>query len=402
MKSIILCKYKLKDIVRRPLSLFFIFLLPLLIIGTAVGPFVKWISHESFVDRFHLSIVNHDPTVETRAIIQHFAGADTLKEIADIEQMNEQAAIQLLKENKTAAVLIIPEGFSADLTVGKNTPVEVVGNSQRPLQSLFVKEMMVSAANQVSAAQSGVNTVYSFLKRAGVNGEALNRAFQQSIIDFSLHSLGRQRLFSVIDIDNPAVTSPIQYVIVSFFIICLFFWAIFLCNSLHRDASRAVVLRFASLGIKEWNHTFAMLLSLITLLLVFSTTTLFLLILIGKGQVADVLLPLLAFLLICVLAVCCTTVFLQNIFKNSLFFYLFSIGTVLVGSIAGGLLIPVAYFPKWFEFVSLLSIQHWMLDGAFSSLNGEFPVASILILAAYSFCLLIISLVLSRKRGSFQ
>ena len=138
---------------------------------------------------------------------------------------NEQKAKQLLQQNKVAAIVTLPKGFSHDIAHGKNQPLHVIGNSNKPLQSQLFRYVMESAADYTSAAQSGINTVDAFLEKENVSDKNRRAEFKKSLVTFGLHVLDRGSLF-----DEQIETSFFQqdmkqYYVLSFAALLLMIWS---------------------------------------------------------------------------------------------------------------------------------------------------------------------------------
>ncbi|MEK1831946.1 ABC transporter permease [Priestia megaterium] len=108
-----------------------------------------------------MAIVDKDDTAQTKYVIEQLTEGK-LRKILKPLYTNEQKAKQLLQQNKVAAIVMLPKGFSHDIAHGKNQPLYVIGNSNKPLQSQLFRYVMESAADYTSAAQSGINTVEAF------------------------------------------------------------------------------------------------------------------------------------------------------------------------------------------------------------------------------------------------
>ncbi|MCD8501574.1 MAG: ABC transporter permease [Bacillaceae bacterium] len=163
MKSLTWLKYELKNMLTDYKVLCTIFVGPmifLLFVSYLISPFLIEDRHFEKID---LALVNLDDSTITEMIIQHFLNDEGVEKYVNVLQVNEQEAEQLIKNNQVASTVIIPERFSADLSVGINTPVTVIGNQKQPLQAAMIKMLMESGANMVTASQAGINTVYSYI-----------------------------------------------------------------------------------------------------------------------------------------------------------------------------------------------------------------------------------------------
>ncbi|WP_257350222.1 ABC transporter permease [Pseudalkalibacillus decolorationis] len=208
MKSTVLARMQLKEILRQPMAWGVLFLLPLGLVAFLVYGLENLMKSESLLPPFDVAIVDEDDTVETNLLIQQFQEDEELEELITFRHVNESDAQDLLTENKVSAILTIPDGFTKGIRIGENKPVLVIGNEQRPIQSALFHEMMKSAADLVSAAQSGVNTIYEFKNREGSAGSAEINA---SIKEFTLFAFGREKMFEKEEIESFSGVTPLKY-----------------------------------------------------------------------------------------------------------------------------------------------------------------------------------------------
>ncbi|MFG6116352.1 ABC transporter permease [Halobacillus sp. MO56] len=193
MHSISLLLLEIRAAARRPLLLFVCLLGPFLLLGFlgyALSGFVKE-DNENIV----VSIVDEDQTFETKSLINQLQDDETLAQQLDFEEMGKTEAEQELRAGNGTGAVIIPEGFTADLRNGTNTPIEVWLDDQQPLESGVLRLLLDSAASYISAAQSGVNAVYDSVIKPLDHSSDRQQLLQQVIVTFTLEALDRNDLF---------------------------------------------------------------------------------------------------------------------------------------------------------------------------------------------------------------
>ncbi|WLD93041.1 ABC transporter permease [Alkalihalobacillus sp. AL-G] len=218
MKSTVLARMQLKEIVRQPLAWGVLFLLPLGLVAFLVYGLENLIKSETLLPPFDVAIVDEDNTIETKLLIQQFQEDEELEELITFRHVTSDEAEGLLANNEIASILKIPNGFTDGIRYGENKPVVVIGNEQRPIQSALFHEMMKSAADLVSAAQSGVNTIYEFLNRYDSAGSGEITA---SIEEFTLFAFGREKMFEKEEVESFSGVTPLNYYSTSGFILLL-------------------------------------------------------------------------------------------------------------------------------------------------------------------------------------
>lgn len=367
---------------------------------------IGWVCMEFFKedapDQFaEIALVDKDNTMETQYVIQQLLESDHLKRVTKITQIEEKKALQLMEKNEVAAMIVIPEGFSQDVKRGINTPVKVVGNAQRPLQSQLVFYLMESATKFVSAAQSGINTIYHYLEKEHVSSKDLSKEYKNSIVFYSLHVLGRGELFEVKEKQYLFHQSMTTYYVLSFYLLILFIWSFGLLIFLKGQLKQSIKNRLISIGVLTIHERMALFLT-ITL----SVTSLAFL-----GSI-----PILLWMQISILRITIFLGILLIVSVISIFFILIDIFVhhdkfylltgmffILIGTIAGGHIIPVVYFPQWVEKISLFTLNSWSLNFVFSIFHDNpaaFSFAGMKILGACFAVFLVVTLLLLFKKSS--
>ncbi|MDK2934584.1 MAG: linearmycin/streptolysin transport system permease protein, partial [Clostridiales bacterium] len=100
-------------------------LLLIFLISYAISPLFYT---NAYIEKFKIALVDRENSLETRTLINHFEKSDALKNLTEIIHTDYEQALKLIHKDEVAAVIVIPEHFSEDVAVGKNTPVTVIGN----------------------------------------------------------------------------------------------------------------------------------------------------------------------------------------------------------------------------------------------------------------------------------
>ncbi|MDQ0243741.1 ABC-2 type transport system permease protein [Bacillus fengqiuensis] len=365
------------------------FLLGLGIIGS------EMLEEEARVESFKVAIVNEDSTFETRLVIRQLTESPHLNRLIRTIHMDRKQAEASLRHNEIAAAVYIPKGFSRDVAKGKNTPVKVVGNRKRPLQSQLIRHVMESAADFTSAAQSGINTVYYFMEKAEFPRKERKAEFKRDILSFSLHILGRGELFEEKKQNHLFQQSLVQYYAISFYTLLIMIWSFMGLLLLKANVNRSVHTRFLSMGISGFQLAAAKICFLFLLVFISS-----MLLAVSMLPWQEVPIPVhkTAFIAGTMLIILvCTTFFvmIEVLIKNERLFPLISMGLLLFGAMTGGHLIPAVYFPDWLERLNAWSVNGWILTYMFSFF-GEKSAYSASVLGFILFIMLAINLAVTR------
>jgi ABC-2 type transport system permease protein len=395
IKLLFLFWYDLKNKLNDTRAVIIMALVPflmILLVGYAAVPLLR--SH-SLVEQFSVALVNQDNSLETRTMINHLESSEELSGLFLMEKVDYAEAMDLLTRNRVAAVIVIPPGFGESIAMGKNRPLELTGNQRRPLQSSLVRVVLQSAADLVTAAQSGVNTVYYYLRQAHVSGAELDRSLNQSIMSFMLSSLGRTRVLQTVHVSSLANLSPLEYYSVSFALLFLMLTGMISLKSTVTESEDGVVRRLLAQGVRPLQVVSARFFSLTLVLAVqFSLLLLLLVFFVDgyfRGQLFHLVLASAAAVAaaagLLLLLACCTS----NVTALNMLGF-----TLIAGmAITGGGIVPLAYLPEWLRPLQQLSFNKWAAQGLYQALFGtvsglEWALGSTIILTAtavFSLCL---------------
>ena len=364
MKSLTWLKYELKNMLTDYKVLCTIFVGPmifLLFVSYLISPFLIEDRHFEKID---LALVNLDDSTITEMIIQHFLNDEGVEKYVNVLQVNEQEAEQLIKNNQVASTVIIPERFSADLSVGINTPVTVIGNQKQPLQAAMIKMLMESGANMVTASQAGINTVYSYMQKIETSPEELNAIFQDSVIKFTLHSLGRNEIWIKQTSSPYGDLTMQQYYLVNMGILFVFFMSL-LGVKISTNESVRLEKRLLTFGLSSFHYLFVRFFSL-SLFIAFPFTAYFAAFSwVMRDSFAGNLSHIVIIGIFLILFFSTIFIVISTIFRNIGTVNLVSIIVIILIAVLGGTFIPLTFLPSYVGEFQFLSITYWLSQGLY-------------------------------------
>ncbi|MET3699000.1 ABC-2 type transport system permease protein [Bacillus oleivorans] len=354
-----LLNLQFKTVIKQWKLLLASFLVPILVV-TGLSFIVVSLFEPETREPFKVAIADNEDSMETGYIIQHLTQAEHMKSMLSVIETTEENAFQLLEQDEIAAVMVIPDQFSKDIARGKNTPVKVVGNSQRPFQSQIVRHFMESSADFVSAAQSGVNTVDAFLREANASKDTIRQAFQTSVVDFSFHALGRNEVYEDIVIDELHTTDIKQYYLGSGLIGIVMIWAFFSLWLTRGSMENTVLRRLVVSGVST-RHRFTA--RLISTLMIVLFQIILLSPLIWQLDFINQPIPLILYLSLMGFMFITCFLLIETITMNEKPMLIVSTVILLIFLLLGGHILPTVYLPAWFETVSAFIPNYWAMDG---------------------------------------
>lgn len=338
---------------------------PLLFFAFVSYVLAPMFSEDRSFEKINIALVNLDESRETRMMLQQFIDNQEIQEVVNLRETNTLLARQWLENDQVSAVITIPENFGRDMARGVNTPIEVVGNEKRPQQSALVQQLMQSGANMVTAAQSGINTIYFYMEQANVAPEELNQMFRESIVTYALIALNRQEIWKKERISAYGDVSMAQHYLVNAGILFIFLMGLF---GLRVGAAESKLeRRLRSFGIQSFQLILVRLGSLALFIvgpyLLYFVPLMWMMKESFQGHFASMV--VISVLLLTLIS--SFYLFISVLFRHIITINLVSWLIVIGFSLIGGTLIPLAFLPSWFESMQPFSMLYWMSEGWFSA-----------------------------------
>ena len=111
--------------------------------------------------------------------------------------MEKEEAILALEAGEVVAVLELPEQFIQGILNGKNPDVTLIVDSTRPVESMLTLWVGQSAADLLSAVQSGIYAVLESYDAQGVAGLDRNQVMTQINMRYLNWTMNRQDVFQL-------------------------------------------------------------------------------------------------------------------------------------------------------------------------------------------------------------
>ncbi|WP_338448021.1 ABC transporter permease [Niallia oryzisoli] len=404
MKNIfILTELYLKIFMKNRKSAVFLWLTPIFFLLGAALIGQQLLKEESFVQPFQVAIVNEDQTIETEFVVRELTESPHLNKLITTVEVDRNKAESYLRDNQIAAIIQIPKGFSRDVAKGKNTPVIVIGNGKRPLQSRLITYVMESAANYTSAAQSGINTIDHFMSEADFSKEDQKDQFKRNVLSFGLHVLGRGEIFAEIEQHYLFQENIWQYYAVSIFILLIMIWCFMSLFLIKNNLNRSIHFRLKGLGFTKLQLVFSRMMAGY-LLVVCSSLVILLSILFWKGfKEWSLIAELTGATMLIAFVFLSLFVLIETMLVSEKIYPIFGILLIAAGAVIGGHFIPAVYFSERLLNLNEFSLNGWVLKWTFSLLE-EYSIHSSAMLGLYLFlfslgCSMISGLILYLREG---
>ncbi|WP_162356924.1 ABC transporter permease [Metabacillus mangrovi] len=360
----------MKGLLRKWKVLLFLFTVPLILMGGSAYIAGKAFTDKERLEPFKAAIVDLDQTVQTEYVIKQLLGSEEITKVIQPVVTTEDEALKMLAENQIAGIAVLPEGFSKSVINGVNVPLTVTGNSEKPLQAYLFRQIMESAADYTSAAQSGINTVYDFMIRAELPEEVVKKEYRKDLLSFSLHALGRNEVFEQTQENSLFIKNVLSYYGISIFVLLQMVWSYQILLFMRGQVTEGVASRLLLYQVNPWKRTAAEWMTAGVFLLPLLFLGLFTLKQAGIWN-GENLLPAAAGTVLTAMLFASLFAFLSALFKMDWLFQLMSALIIAAGCLLGGHFIPDFYLPSWLEPYHAFTVNTYALETAFALFDGR-------------------------------
>lgn len=341
---------------------------PLLFISYFTYVLTPLLDKSSFIEPFPVALVDLENTTQTRML------ENQLREISifsEIRRLDENAAIDQLSDKEVGGVIILPSDLTTSISLGENRPVTVVGSSAMPLQAYVVKNIVQSAANLVSAAQSAIITIYHYDREAGLSGAELDARYNNAIMEYFLEALARNEIFLNAGGDSGYSLTPVEYFTAALIVVFMMFAGMPAMKMLTMERSAGITRRLSGSPVKMW---MAMLSKLIVSVLLLALQFGIIIIFTSKvfnsywgSPVKNILMLFGAIILV----VSAWSVFVASISSSPASADVIGNLGILLMAVVGGSIYPLSSMPGFMRGLSRLTINRWAMDGFMVLFSGN-------------------------------
>lgn len=343
-------------------------LLPFLFIAFFAYALTPYLNKSNFVEPFVIALVDNEDTAQTRILSKQIDEIEIFKDVLRVDQNEAQ---RLLDADEIASIIIIPPGFSDSVVIGENKPVTVIGNKSMPLQSLVVKNLMISAANLVSAGQSAINTIYHYSREAGLKGEELEKVFNDSTMAFFMEALARKEIYSQIEASSIPDITPMEYFTAALIVVFLMFAGMPGMKMLVTERSLGLTRRLEASPVGIWQvvlSKFVVSLSLCIIqfsIIVVLTTKVF------RNYWGAPPGKILMLFGAVIFAISSWSVFVSSVSKTPASADVIGNLGIMLMAVIGGNIYPLSTMPGFIRKLSKLTINRWAMEGFMIIFSGN-------------------------------
>lgn len=145
----------------------------LLLTAVLVAAFSAIMQNAQVFQKVNIGIAIPEGESISRLATQYISSMDSVRSVCDFYYLDEQEAVEQLKQGTLQAVVVLPEGFYHDVQVGINPPAQIYFPKDVAQNTQVFEELMTAGVSFLQTAEAGV---YAALDTASYYGVELQGA----------------------------------------------------------------------------------------------------------------------------------------------------------------------------------------------------------------------------------
>lgn len=192
----------------------------LLLTAALVAAFSAFMQNSQVFQKVNIGIAIPEDESVSRLATQYIASMDSVRSVCDFYYLDEQEAVEQLKQGTLQAVVVLPEGFYHDVQVGINPPAQIYFPKDAAQNTQIFEELVSVGVSFLQTAEAGV---YAALDTASYYGIELQGAGLGDTIAylFANQMLKRDSIYSAKMLSPLGNLSVVEYYYTAGFVILL-------------------------------------------------------------------------------------------------------------------------------------------------------------------------------------
>lgn len=192
----------------------------LLLSAVLVAVFSAIMQNAQVFQKVNIGIAIPEGESISRLATQYISSMDSVRSVCDFYYLDEQEAVEQLKQGTLQAVVVLPEGFYHDVQVGINPPAQIYFPKDAAQNTQVFEELVTAGVSFLQTAEAGV---YAALDTASYYGIELQGAGLGDTIAylFANQMLKRDSVYSAKMLSPLGNLSVVEYYYAAGFVILL-------------------------------------------------------------------------------------------------------------------------------------------------------------------------------------
>ena len=192
----------------------------LFLTAALVAAFSVFMQNAQVFQKVNIGIAIPEDESVSRLATQYISSMDSVRSVCDFYYLDEQEAVEQLKQGTLQAVVVLPEGFYHDVQVGINPPAQIYFPKNAAQNTQVFEELVTAGVSFLQTAEAGV---YAALDTASYYGIELQGAGLGDTIAylFANQMLKRDSVYSAKMLSPLGNLSVVEYYYAAGFVILL-------------------------------------------------------------------------------------------------------------------------------------------------------------------------------------
>lgn len=333
-----------------------------------------------------VALIDEDQTKESKLISTLLTETANEQEYIEIFPASGEEAELLIERNEISTAFSLPENFTDDLYEGESVTIPMVGNPSRPIDSFIAKQLVDSLARYIAAAQANILVINDYAKETSMPREERMEMMFEQFVDFTLFTLGKDKLLDQEVLKNAATSTPKNYFVLAGWFIILTVWLLSFYIVLEKEESKSMGTRMKLFGVSVGQRVAGRLLVSLFVCSLLAGSTFFLMIkLLHVEFYAVDIMRFALFTLLYAIILLCGIAFIDVWMPSKKIVLFLQCIFVFIIVLSSGAMVPTLYFPQSIQgllpyLFSPIALG-WMMDLVLEGRN----YASYTSLTIYSF-----------------
>lgn len=343
-----------------------------------------------------VALIDEDRTKESKLISTLLTETASDQHYIEIFSASSGEAELLIERNEISTAFSLPKDFTDDLYEGESVTIPMVGNPSRPIDSFIAKQLVDSLARYIAAAQANILVINDYAKETSMpRDERMELMFDQ-FVDFTLFTLGKDKLLDEEVLKNSATMSPMHYFVLSGWFIVVSVWLLSFYVVLETEESKSMATRMKLFGVRVGQRVTGRIIVSLLISSLLAGIVFFIMIHILKIEFYAVdMMRFSLFTLLYALILLCGIAMIDVLLPSKKMVLFGQCVLVFCTVLVSGAVVPTLYFPQLFQellpyLFSPIALG-WMMDLVLEGRNYA-DYTSLAIYACIAICILWLSL----------
>lgn len=176
---------------------------------------------DSAVNRITMAVVLPEEDLLAQKAVLMLASMDSVESLCDFVYVDEDTAIEQLKNREVHGIMKVPKEFINGIITGVNTPILIILPDEKEIESLVFKELADAGARSLGIAQASIYAADEICYNYGLS-EVIPKVEKQLNNLYFAYTLPRLDYFRHYQVNAISEVTAFEFFSISGIVFCLF------------------------------------------------------------------------------------------------------------------------------------------------------------------------------------